>query len=108
MIESHWDGELTVGRLAQEAGLSPYHFLRVFQQLTGLTPHRYVLRVRLRQAATRLATERERVLEVALACGFGDVSNFNRAFRAEFGINPSRFRRQALARGKEWLSAVSS
>jgi AraC-like DNA-binding protein len=97
MIERH-GGELTVGRLAQEAGLSAYHFLRVFEQLTGLTPHRYLLRLRLRQAAMRLATEGGKVLDIALDCGFGDVSNFNRAFRAEFGINPSRFRSQDVAR----------
>ncbi len=96
MIERHGDGGLTVGRLAQEAGLSPYHFLRIFEQLTGLTPHRYILRVRLRQAAMRLATERGRILDIALDCGFGDVSNFNRAFRAEFGINPSRLKAKLL------------
>ena len=88
MIERQADGALPLGRLAREAGLSPYHFLRTFEQLTGVTPHQYVRRTRLREAAVILASEKEKVLDVALDCGFGDVSNFNRAFRGEFGVNP--------------------
>ena len=88
MIERHADSELPLGSLAREAGLSPYHFLRTFEQITGVTPHQYLRRTRLREAAVRLASEKERVLDVALDCGFGDVSNFNHAFRREFGANP--------------------
>ena len=85
--------ELTLDTLAQQAGLSRYHFLRTFEQLTGMTPHQYVRRARLRLAAVRLAADPERVLDIALDCGFGDVSNFNRAFRSEFGVSPQAFRR---------------
>jgi transcriptional regulator GlxA family with amidase domain len=91
-IERHPDARLTLDRLARSADLSPYHFLRTFERVTGVTPHQYVLRARLREAATRLTTDRSKVLDVALDCGFGDVSNFNRAFRAEFGVAPQRFR----------------
>ena len=90
------ESDLTVRRLARAAGLSPYHFLRIFEQLTGATPHQYLLRARLREAAMRLATERANVLDIALDCGFGDVSNFNRAFRREFGMGPRGFRQQGL------------
>jgi AraC family transcriptional regulator len=96
IIEENPESELTVQRLAREARLSPYHFLRSFERLIGVTPHQYLLRSRLRQAATRLATEPARVLDIALDCGFGDVSNFNRAFRREFGTRPLGFRRQGL------------
>jgi AraC family transcriptional regulator len=80
--------------LAQVARLSPYHFLRTFEGLTGTTPHQYLLRVRLRRAAFRLRTESTKILDIALGCGFGDVSNFNRSFRAEFGVSPRVYRAQ--------------
>jgi AraC family transcriptional regulator len=100
-IDHHPDAALTLDRLAREAGLSPYHFLRTFKSLTGITPHQYVLRARLRDAAWRLATDTDKVLDVALDCGFNDVSNFNRAFRAEFGLNPRSFRRTIALTGRD-------
>jgi AraC-like DNA-binding protein len=59
--------------------------------VTGTTPHQYLLRTRLRAAATRLISGTERILDVALDAGFGDMSNFSRAFRTEFGVSPPRF-----------------
>jgi AraC-like DNA-binding protein len=91
-IERRPEATLPLDRLAREAGLSPYHFLRTFERLTGVTPHQYILRARLREAAMRLASESRNVLDIALDCGFGDVSNFNRAFRAEFGLSPRAYR----------------
>jgi AraC family transcriptional regulator len=94
LIERNPADELGLGQLAKEAGLSPYHFLRIFERLTGGTPHQYILRFRLREAAIRLASEPTKVLDIAFDCGFGDVSNFNHAFRAEFGISPRKYRLQ--------------
>jgi AraC-like DNA-binding protein len=96
-IERQPDAELTLGSLAHEAALSPFHFLRTFERLTGVTPHQYVLRTRLREAATRLAAGPAKILDVALDCGFADLSNFNRAFRAEFGVNPRAYRLRCRA-----------
>jgi AraC family transcriptional regulator len=91
-IDRHPDAMLTLGRMADSVGLSPYHFLRAFVGVTGVTPHQYVLRARLREAALRLVAEPAKILDVALDCGFGDVSNFNRAFRTEFGVSPRAYR----------------
>ncbi|HKS92040.1 MAG TPA: AraC family transcriptional regulator [Tepidiformaceae bacterium] len=87
-IERHLDANLTLSRLAEEAGLSPYHFLRTFERVTGVTPHQYILRTRLRDAAMRLSEGAARIVDVAFDCGFSDVSNFNHAFRREFGVSP--------------------
>src|SRR5258706_4330301 len=84
---------VSLSDLAREARLSPFHFLRTFQQLTGVTPHQYVRRLLLRAAATRLAAGPGRIADVAFDSGFGDVSNFNHAFRAEFGSSPRGYRR---------------
>ena len=95
-IEREPGEDLALGSLAREAGLSPYHFLRTFQSLTGVTPYQYVVRTRLRAAALRLTAEPARVIDIALDSGFGDVSNFNRAFRTEFGVSPRAYRTAAL------------
>ena len=100
-IDRHSHAALPLGQLARQAGLSPYHFLRTFKSVTGVTPHQYVLRARLRDAAWRLAGGTDKVLDVALDTGFGDVSHFNRAFRAEFGASPRVFRRSSDACDRE-------
>ena len=84
----------TLNRLADASGLSPYHFLRTFDLMTGVTPHQYVLRARLRYAAARLVRESGSILDIALDCGFGDSSNFTRSFRSEFGLSPRQYRRE--------------
>ena len=97
-IDRHPAAMWTLARLARSARLSPYHFLRTFTHLTGVTPHQYVLRARLRDAALRLVRDSSTVLDIALDCGFGDASNFTRAFRAEFGVSPARYRQRRLRR----------
>jgi len=81
--------------LAAAAGLSRYHFLRTFKAVTGVTPHQWLLRARLRAAAERLVATGAPVTEIALDVGFDDLSNFIRSFRAEFGASPSRYRAAA-------------
>lgn len=92
-IEAHPGDSHELSELAANARLSSYHFLRCFEDLTGTTPRQYVLRTRLRRAAVRLKQETTKITDIALDCGFGDLSNFNHAFRAEFGHSPRVYRR---------------
>lgn len=96
-IERSPAARLTLAQLAADAGQSPFHYLRTFEQLAGVTPHQFILRTRLRHAAGRLVTEEARVIDVALDAGFNDVSTFNRAFRTEFGVAPRAYRRGMVA-----------
>jgi AraC-like DNA-binding protein len=89
------DQRHTLADLAELANLSPYHFLRTFKAVTGVTPHQWLLRARLREAARRLGESREPVTGIALDAGFADLSNFTRSFRAEFGLSPQRYRAAA-------------
>lgn len=91
-MESCVDAAFTLAELARSAGLSRYHFLRTFKSVTGVTPHQWLLRARLREAAERLATRRDPITRIALDAGFADLSNFVRSFRAEFGVSPRRYR----------------
>jgi len=80
---------------ARFAGLSAFHFLRVFSSVLGVTPHQYLIRSRLRRAARLLADEARPISDVALDVGFGDLSNFVRTFRRAAGVSPRRFRQAA-------------
>jgi AraC-like DNA-binding protein len=90
-LESDTAAPASLAELARVAGLSRYHFLRTFKRVTGVTPHQWLLRARLVDAANRLATSREPVTEIALDAGFEDLSHFIHSFRAEFGVSPRRF-----------------
>ena len=86
---------------ARRAGLSPYHFLRLFARIVGVTPHQYLLRSRLRRAARALAEDDRAVSDIALDVGFADLSNFVRTFHRAAGVSPRSFRQAARAAGRE-------
>jgi AraC family transcriptional regulator len=92
-IERDADQTLSLTELASEAAMSRYHFLRTFRDVVGLTPHQFILRTRLHNAAIALRRSARPVLDIALEAGFADLSTFNRRFRATMGITPSAYRR---------------
>jgi AraC family transcriptional regulator len=92
LVESDAARPLELREMAAVAGMSKYHFLRVFRRLTGMTPHRYLISARLRRAALALASSARPVIAVALDAGFGDLSTFNKTFRAVFGLTPTQYR----------------
>ena len=77
---------------AAQAGLSAFHYLRMFRAALGLTPHQYLVRARLRHAARLLADDTRAVTEIALDVGFNDLSNFVRSFHRAAGVSPLGFR----------------
>jgi AraC family transcriptional regulator len=91
-MAAHSAAPHTLAGLARMAKLSPYHFLRSFKATTGVTPHQWLLRARLRDAAGKLALTNAPVTEIALDVGFEDLSNFTRTFHAEFGASPRQYR----------------
>lgn len=95
-----------VADLAAVAGFSRYHFTRMFKRDTGYAPGEYLLQLRLRHAARRLAETAGRVKEIALASGFEDVNYFCRRFRKSYGVSPAQFR-ATLGPGAQGGSAVS-
>lgn len=94
-LEDRFADPLTLAQMAAMAGLSRYHFIRVFAAATGETPRQRLLALRLRAAADRLIETRAPVTEVALEVGFNDLSHFNAAFRSGFGLSPRAWRRAA-------------
>ena len=94
-IDAHSSEDIDLDRIATAAGLSPFHFLRLFSGVLGVTPHQYLVRSRLRNAARLLADAERSVTEIALHVGFADLSNFVRSFHRAAGVSPRGFRKAA-------------
>ena len=78
---------------ARQAGLSPFHFLRLFAKVVGVTPHQYLVRLRLRNAARLLADDTLSITDIAYHVGFADLSNFVRTFHRAARVSPRNFRK---------------
>jgi AraC-like DNA-binding protein len=94
-MDQHSQRRIDLDDAAQAVGLSPFHFLRLFAGVLGVTPHQYLVRSRLRHAACLLADCDRSVTDVAYDVGFGDLSNFVRTFHRAAGVSPRGFRRAA-------------
>jgi AraC-like DNA-binding protein len=91
-IDAHSHRQIELEDIAREAGVSPFHFLRAFSGVLGVTPHQYLVRSRLRRAARLLTDDDKPVTDIAYDVGFGDLSNFVRTFHRAAGVSPLKFR----------------
>lgn len=91
-IEQHLSEPLTLAELAAEAGLSEFHFARMFKQSTRQAPHQYVMQQRMARAQALLRHSRLSMTEIAMACGFSSASHFSNRFKATLGKTPSQLR----------------
>lgn len=87
------DQPLTLHEMAEQANLSPNHFLRTFKALFQQTPHQYLLNQRLRRAAHLITTTNLAITEIALTVGFASLGTFSWRFRRVFGLSPEQYRR---------------
>ncbi len=94
-MRAHLDETPTLDELAALAGLSPFHFQRMFRASHGLSPHAFLEAVRV-ETARRLMRDGLGLAEVAAACGFCHQSHFTRVFRAATGQTPAEWRKRAL------------
>ena len=94
-IDAHSREPIDLECAARESGLSAFHFLRLFANVLGVTPHQYLVCSRLRHAARLLADDDRPITDVAYDVGFGDLSNFVRTFHRAAGVSPRRFRQAA-------------
>ena len=91
-IDANSHRPITLEDAADQAAISPFHFLRLFSDVLGVTPHQYLLRSRLRHAARRLADDDSPVTDIAYDVGFADLSNVVRTFGRAAGASPLKFR----------------
>jgi AraC family transcriptional regulator len=98
MIEDSLDQPLGLDRIASAACLSPYHLHRLFTQVFGETPHRYVVRRRIARAKRLLARTDAPVNKVCVESGFQSLGSFSTLFRKETGYSPQQYRLSTIGR----------
>jgi AraC family transcriptional regulator len=92
-INAHLDQEIKLADLARVAGISQFHFSRLFKQSLGLSPHQYLLQQRVERAKRLLKGSKLPIAEIALQCGFNSQSHLGKLFRDATGLTPRDYRR---------------
>ena len=95
-IRDHYDSTITLEELAQVAGMNPRYFCRAFSQITGKTPIAYLNYYRIELAGEKLLMTNDKITDIALSCGFNDMSYFSKLFTREKGLTPSAYRKQTI------------
>jgi AraC-like DNA-binding protein len=91
-IEDHQMEPLSLGRIAHVANISRHYFCKMFKKATGINFIDHLARVRVEKSKTLLLNPNSRISEVAFACGFQSMTNFNRAFKRIVRRSPTQFR----------------
>ena len=95
-IKEHYERAIKLSDLAELAGMTPKYFCRAFAGVTGKTPIAYLNYYRIEQAGEKLLTTYDSITEIAISCGFNDMSYFSKAFARQKGMSPSAYRKQEL------------
>lgn len=95
-IEEHICETPSLMQMAEHIGYSPYYCSTMFHQITGMTVKRYVAGRRLRIAALALRDTNERIIDIAVRCGYSSQEAFTRAFQAAFGCTPAAYRKEPV------------
>ena len=93
-MAEHVAEDFNLARLAAQAGLSKFHFQRLFKSAMGVAPSRYHINLRMNLARRLLRETKKSVVDIALEVGYASPSHFAQLFRRETGLSPSDYRRQ--------------
>jgi AraC-like DNA-binding protein len=85
------NADLSVDKIADEVGISRVHLHRKMKELTGQTPHDFIRNIRMKKAATLLASADMNVSEVMYACGFSNAASFSTVFKKMYGMSPREY-----------------
>ena len=97
-LENHFREKVRIQRLAQEIGISRSYLTQQFKDTIGMSPRELLINIRMEHAVEYLEKTNDPIQLVALECGYDDALAFSKAFKARFGMSPTRFRRAAQDR----------
>jgi len=93
-ILTHFSDNISLQQIAQHCYVSPFHFSRIFKTILKKSPHQYLTEIRLNHAKVLLATTNKPITDIAFNCGFNSIEHFATAYRKQFKVAPSDYRRQ--------------
>ena len=93
-MRDHLTEEFSLARLAERAGMSEFHFNRLFKRATGVPPSQYQIKLRMDAVRRLLRETKKSVITIAIEAGYSNPSHFARLFRKETGLSPTDYRRQ--------------
>ncbi len=96
-IENNYSNNISLRKIAEDHFLSSYYLSHYFQQKMGITFRKYLTYIRVYHARETLINSNDRIIDIALNCGFASIQSFSKAFKTEFGKAPGKYR-------KEWLA----
>ena len=100
-LDSDLGGALSLQQVAAELGLSVSYFSRAFRISTGLPPHQWLLRQRVKAAQQLMSVQDLSLSEIAISVGFANQSHFTKGFSAQVGASPAAWRRESLGISEE-------
>lgn len=102
-IDEHYQQKIELEEIAKIGGYNVAYTSQFFKRQMGISFVEYVLRLRLRDATTRLTTTDEAIARIASSCGFADIKAFNVAFKKHFNLTPTEYRKQVKALGRKTI-----
>ena len=96
-MKAHYDEKLTLERLGEATGYSPNYFRKIFKEVLGVSPQKYLESIRIAQAKYQLLSTTLPLAEIAYGCGFSSQAHFSLAFKSATGTTPNAFRAAAVA-----------
>lgn len=97
-MDTNFSLPMDIAMIAKEAGLSPYHFFRLFKTVYGKSPYQYLLHKRLNSTLVKIQNGNDSLTEIAMNTGFSDIHSFSKTFKKHFGIAPSEYSKTEIAR----------
>ena len=102
-IDEHYQQKIELEEIAKIGGYNVAYTSQFFKRQMGISFVEYVLRLRLRDATTRLTTTDEAIARIASSCGFADIKAFNVAFKKHFNLTPTEYRKQVKVLGRKTI-----
>ena len=93
-LDKNYRKQVKIGELCAQRYTSEQYVCRRFKEVVGISPKQYLMDLRLRKAAEKLRSSQGPVYQVAASCGFTDMNNFSKQFRAAYGCTPGQYREQ--------------